>query len=662
MYEKIVKILGKNTHPEISIVIVNYNVKDFLYQCLRSIERASANLTLEIFVVDNNSTDGSMEILPQQFPFVNFIALDKNLGFGKANNIAMDQATGKYILLLNPDTILSENTLDKMVGYMETQPSVGIAGCKVLNEDGSFQSPCRRGFPTPWASLCKLFFLEKLFPRSPIFARYSQTFRDENETYYIDAISGSFMFCRKETLRTLKGFDPDFHMYGEDIDLCYRAHQAGWKTAYFHETTIIHYQGKSTKRSSLNEVKVFYQAMEIFAHKHYGSSLWFLYLLTIGIKTRTVLAILLKNSRSVAAIIWDCFAVNVSILAATPYRFHTIFGLPEYAYPTVFIAASGIVLLSHFFSGVYFEGKSLARRVILGYAVSFFILSSLTYFFNNYGFSRGVLLLTIVFAVIISILGRSIVALYEKLQGSESEKHIAVLGTNDHARVIITTLLAHESQRAHLIGVIAQDNYHEESFAGLPVLGKMSYIRKVVDEHLLDEIIVTDNTIDTATIIQTAMQLSSDDVRLHIADDYDGVITARIVNSILGIESTVPLYKAHLLRYRVVKRLFDIIISTFLLTLASPVVYLFAIQKRKAFRKLWEVLGGAKSIVGIYSRNGTYPSIVKTGITGLAHLSRPELLSDNALHHLNTYYTQNYSPALDIEILLRFFFRRKRGN
>ncbi|MBK7986131.1 MAG: glycosyltransferase family 2 protein [Ignavibacteria bacterium] len=164
MYEKIVKILGKNTHPVISIVIVNYNVKDFLYQCLRSIERASANLTLEIFVVDNNSTDGSMEILPQQFPFVNFIALDKNLGFGKANNIAIDQATGKYILLLNPDTILSENTLDKMVGYMETQPSIGIAGCKVLNEDGSFQSPCRRGFPTPWASLCKLFSRKTISP------------------------------------------------------------------------------------------------------------------------------------------------------------------------------------------------------------------------------------------------------------------------------------------------------------------------------------------------------------------------------------------------------------------------------------------------------------------------------------------------------------------
>jgi O-antigen biosynthesis protein len=437
----------------------------------------------------------------------------------------------------------------------------------------------------------------------------------------------------------LKGFDPDFHMYGEDIDLCYRAHQAGWKTTYFHETTIIHYQGKSTKRSSMNEVKVFYQAMEIFAQKHYGSSFWFLYLLKIGIKARALIAALQKNSRSVVALLWDCFAVNVSILAATPYRFHTIFGLPDYAYPTVFIVASAVVLLSHFFSGTYFEGKSLVRRVVLGYSISFFLLSSLTYFFNSYGFSRGVLLLSILFALMISILGRSIIAVYEKLQGSESEKHIAVLGTNDHAGVIINTLLAHESQRANVVGVIAPDNYYEETFAGLPVLGKMSYIRKVVDEHLLDEIIVTDNTIDSATIIQTAMQLSADDVRLHIADDYDGVITARIVNSILGIESTVPLYKAHLLRYRVVKRLFDIMIST-----------------------LWEVLGGTKSIVGIYSRNGAYPSIVKTGITGLAQLSRPELLSDNALHHLNTYYIQNYSPALDIEILLRFFFRRKRGN
>jgi len=660
--KKFILTESKNTHMDISIVIVNYNVKDFLYQCLKSIERGSAHLSVEIYVVDNNSTDGSMELLPKQFPHVNFIALDENIGFGKANNLAIHKATGKYILLLNPDTVLSEHTLERMVSFMESDPSVGIAGCKVLNEDGSFQSPCRRGFPTPWASLCKLFFLEKLFPHSPLFARYSQTFRDENATYYIDAISGSFMFCRRDTLRSLNGFDPDFHMYAEDIDLCYRAYQCGWKTAYYHETTIIHYQGKSTKRSSMNEVKVFYQAMEIFARKHYASSLWFLSILKLGIRVRALIAILMKNKRSISAILWDAFAVNASILLATPFRFRTYFGLPDYAYPTVFMVTSCIVFLSHFFSGTYFEGKSLVRRAVVGYAIAFFVLSSLTYFVNDYAFSRGVLLLTIAIAVMISTIGRMFIAAYEKVQGNESEKHIAILGTNDHAGVIINTLLAHESQRAHIVGVIAAtDNYHQESFAGLPVLGKMSYIRKIVDEHLLDEIIVTDHTIDTSSIIHLAMQLSAEDIRLHIADDYDGVITARIVNSITGIEATVPIHKAHLLRHRVVKRLFDIVLSTFLLTLGSPIVFLFAIHKRKALRKLWEVLGGAKSIVGIYSRNSTYSSIVKTGITGLAHLSRPELLSDNALQHLNTYYIQNYSPALDIEILLRFFFRRKRG-
>ena len=269
-----------NSDNDISIVIVNYNVKDFLYQCLDSIYLSSSKLSIEIIVVDNNSSDGSVEFLRPIFPNVNFIELKENLGFGKANNIGFSIAKGDYILILNPDTVLEENTLDIMIEYMRSHIEVGIAGCKVLNSDGSFQLPCRRGFPTPWVAFCKLFGLQKMFPNSTIFAQYNQTFLSENETYYIDAIIGAFMFARREVIEELSGFDPDFFMYGEDLDLCFRTYKAGYKVAYVHEAKIIHYKGESTKRSSINEIKHFYNAMEIFSKKHVSNSGFYLFFFT----------------------------------------------------------------------------------------------------------------------------------------------------------------------------------------------------------------------------------------------------------------------------------------------------------------------------------------------------------------------------------------------
>ncbi len=652
---------GKNTQPDISIVIVNYNVKDFLYQCLKSIEAASGDIVIETFVVDNNSTDGSMVLLPKHFPSVTFIPLEHNIGFGKANNVAIQKAKGQYILLLNPDTLLSENTLKAMMSYMEKQPKIGIAGCKVLNEDGTFQASCRRGFPTPWASLCKLFYLEKLFPKSSLFAQYSQSFRSADDSYYVDAISGCFMFCRNEVLQQLQGFDPEFHMYGEDIDLCYRANGMEWKTGYFHETTIIHYKGKSTKRSSLNEIRVFYDAMEIFAKKHFGKSHTFLFLLRFGIKTRELLANIVRYERTFGAIFWDALSINSALLFATPYRFNSMLGFPEQAYPLVFIVLTIVLCLSQFFSGAYFEGKSYIRKTILGYAISFFVLSSLTYFFNEYAFSRGVLLLTIAIGVILSTFGRSIVAVYDKVRGAESEKRIGIIGHGQHAVRIIEALLGTESQRAHIVGIITVGQYDNGIYEGIPILGEVDYVKKIIEDNALNEIIVTDNAIDKTTIMQLAIQLSVMNIRLHAADDYDDIITARIVNSVSGMEPTVPVFKASLLRNRVLKRLFDLVFSIFLLTLGSPIVFLFAINKKSALHKLWDVVRGKKSLVGIYSTKSNDPPFIRIGIAGLAHLSRPQLLSNHALENLNDYYIRNYSLSLDLEILLRYFFRRKRG-
>ena len=368
---------------DISIIIVNYNVKDFLLQCLRSIEQASKGLSVETIVVDNNSSDGSVNFLEQLFPDVKFIALDENIGFGRANNLGFKESSGRYVLILNPDTILEEQTLSKMLKYMDDNPEVGISGCKVLNPDGTFQLACRRGFPTPWASFSKLFGLQKLFPKSKLFARYNQTFRSIDETYYIDAVIGAFMFCRKEVLDQTNGFDPDFFMYAEDIDLCYRASKLGWKLSYFHETSIIHFKGESTRRSSLNEVKHFYNAMEIFAKKHYSRSGIFLLFLRMGIVLRSAMAYMNKYKRDIFVILFDLLSVNGSLLIATKFRFGEFFGFPDYAYPTVLIVVPFIMLSSLFVVGDYFENKPIVRRSTFGLLMGFFILSTLTYFFRE---------------------------------------------------------------------------------------------------------------------------------------------------------------------------------------------------------------------------------------------------------------------------------------
>jgi GT2 family glycosyltransferase len=178
---------------QLSIIIVNYNVKEFLLNLLDSLYKAVVNYESEIIVVDNASDDGSVEAVRSRFPKVNLIANENNVGFGAANNQALEIAKGKYIVLINPDTIVKEDTFTKLIDFLEKNPQAGMVGCKVLNPDGTLQLACRRSFPGPWTSLTKITGLSKLFPKSKLFAKYNLTYLDENETYEVDAISGSFM-------------------------------------------------------------------------------------------------------------------------------------------------------------------------------------------------------------------------------------------------------------------------------------------------------------------------------------------------------------------------------------------------------------------------------------------------------------------------------------
>ena len=257
---------------DLSVIIVNYNVRYFLEQTLLSVERAVANLKAEVWVVDNHSSDGSVEMVRERFPWVRLIANDDNPGFAVANNQAIRQAAGRYVLLLNPDTVVAEDTFSCCLDFADRHSDCGGLGVRMIDGSGRFLPESKRGLPTPWVAFTKAFGLARLFPRSRRFGRYHLGYLSDRETHRVEVLSGAFMWMRRSTLEKVGLLDEDFFMYGEDIDLSYRITEGGYSNYYFPEATIIHYKGESTKRGSLNYVRVFYQAMIIFANKHFVGS------------------------------------------------------------------------------------------------------------------------------------------------------------------------------------------------------------------------------------------------------------------------------------------------------------------------------------------------------------------------------------------------------
>ena len=253
---------------ELTVVIVNYRVKYLLEQTLRAVEQAIGNMSCEIVVVDNLSGDDSIEFSRQRHPQVTFIENKDNVGFARANNQAIMQAHGEFTLILNPDTIITPQCLQEGIAWMRSHPKCGAIGARMMDADGVFLPESKRAFPTPWVSFCKIFGLSKLFPRSPLFAKYHLRYLSDTEPQCIDILSGAYMLCRTDVLKQLHGFDEDFFMYGEDIDLSYRIVKAGYEN-WFLPTPMIHYKGESTHKDSMRYVRVFYDAMLIFYRKHF---------------------------------------------------------------------------------------------------------------------------------------------------------------------------------------------------------------------------------------------------------------------------------------------------------------------------------------------------------------------------------------------------------
>ena len=682
---------GKRGHigaVQLSVIVVNYNVRDFLHHALISLRKAMKGIRGEIIVVDNASDDGSVEMIRRRFPSVILIASRTNLGFARANNMALQRARGKYFLLINPDTLVQEDTLRVMIRFFEENRDVGLAGCKILNPDGSFQLACRRSFPTPWVGFTKMSGLSALFPHSRLFGKYNLTYLSPDETYEIDAVSGSFMMVRREVYEQVGGLDEEFFMYGEDLDWCYRIQQAGWKNYYVHSTQIIHYKGESTKRSNLDEIKTFYQAMHLFVMKHLSRSHIFAWLLRFAISVSSRVAMLRAFLRPLGIALIDFVLVDVSLMLAELIWFGTMFRLPSHAYPIVYTVPGVIVAASLYAAGVYTHRRMSVARTAVATLLSFVVLSALVFFFKDYGFSRGVIIISGMLSILLLPLWR----LSLRLSGrstSEGRKSIfgrrtLIVGTDRSGQELLRRLRSRVSDGYEVLGFVDVNRRRVgEKVAGLPIVGSTDNIGKVIQDLKISDVIFSTQVLSYADILSVIGRTREQSVNFHLVPSTMEVIIGKgSVDSLDELPLVQITYNIEKATHRSLKRMLDVCISLLLLISAYPFVYfrriLTGASRSNFIFRLPAVLSGKLSLVGPpiesvaqghgaekvppagnRSSSGLY--LGKPGLTGLIQLQRTRSLTAEEQEQLNVYYAKNQSLALDIEILLKTFLQSHRS-
>ena len=649
---------------DLSIIIVNYNVKEFLQNLIHSIYKAARNIKYEIIIVDNASDDGSVEFLREKFPDVKLIVNEENLGFSKANNIGLKCAAGKYLLLLNPDTLVGEDTFDKMIEFFESTPEAGLAGCKILNPDGTLQLACRRSFPGPWTSFCKVTGLSSLFPGSKIFARYNLTYLDENQTYEVDAISGSFMMLTREVYEKVGGLDEEFFMYGEDLDLCYRIQKAGYKVYYVHTTQIIHYKGESTKRSTLDETKIFYNAMHLFVKKHLSSSFLVEIILQSAIIFRSFFAFLGKRKLIVLSIILDFIFFNLSLYTAekiygaiSDWR-----GFPEYSFSIIYSIPAMLHIFTASLLGVYKKDSLSVLKNFGAIIAGFFLLSSLTFFFKDFAYSRAVIIITYVVLFFSLTFWRVILKLFFKVGASTETitgKKTLIVGTNNTAVKIAEKLKTRSTDLHSITGLISLTKKEIGSrINGFEVIGSTDNLIKIIRDKKIKEIIFSSDEISYNEMMGIVARCQDENVEFKLVGNNLDFLVGKTSVSILDDLSLIELtYNISIPWMKFFKAFFDYVLAAFVLFLVYPFIYFTAklTKKKSEFAEFILnvplIFRGNTSFVGP-KEPAEFKNLYlgKKGLTGLWYIENSE---GEETEKLDIFYAKNQNIWLDLEILGR---------
>ncbi len=653
-----------DTSVDLSVVIVNYNVRAFLEQTLRSVRRASKGRNVEVFVVDNNSVDGSCEMVSERFPEVNLIDNRDNVGFARANNQAIRQSCGRYVLILNPDTIIQEDTLQVLIDFMDAHPEAGAVGPTILHPDGSFALVSRRGLPTPAVSFYRMIGLSRLFPRSRRFGRYNMTFLPEDETAEVDALCGCCMMARREAIFGERGaglLDEDFFMYGEDIDWCYRIQQRGWKILYTADTRIIHYKGESTRKGELRYVRLFYKAMLQFVDKHFQDrhSSVFAWLLRAGIFARASFAMVERWMRAAAAPALDVLLVALAVSGvAFGYGvvenqpsgldfFLTV--VPTYAFTTV----AGIFAMR----GYRRNRRRRVRPAAVGVAGAFLAVAAVSFFVKRIAFSRAIVGLSFPLALALLAGWR----LWARRKDAETPR-VLLVGRAEEARRLEELLRAHPRPPMMLVGYVPPDENASQDEP--PAAGRLSQLRDLVRLRRIHEVLFASEGLSNHLLFRLVQQLHDLPVQVKIlAEERSHVIGKASIYDLaapafLDAEEAIGLGRSPAAR-----RAWEVSMACLGLLLHPLLAGVARFSKEDALasrharrtRQLPEVIAGRKALVGADPKAAEQPPDewpLRPGVFAVTE-SLPRPLNAEQTRRAYWHYLTHASATLDWRVIRR---------
>lgn len=642
---------------KLSIVIVSYNVKHFLDQCLYSVQTAIKSIDAEVFVVDNLSGDGSCEMVREKYSWVNLIENKKNTGFAVANNQAIRLSQGEYVLLLNPDTLVQEQTFHRCIAFMDSHPNAGALGIKMIDGKGNYLPESKRGLPTPAVAFYKISGLIKLWPKSERFAKYYMGHLPNDQINEIEILAGAFMFMRKKTLDMVGLLDEHFFMYGEDIDLSYRIIKAGYKNYYLPEPSIIHYKGESTKKGSINYVMVFYKAMILFAQKHFTSGEARIYTsaIRIAIYLRAFLSLAKRGLMQIILPLLDAAVVSFGFLFIAILWSSNIKGVPfpnnlEKPYIFGFIS---MFLLSIFLSGGYDRPLRL-NKVWKGAAIAAItILLCYNFLPEKFRFSRAIVASS---AAVIMLLIPTMRVIVGKILG----KGFIPLKSKKIRKLVVAD--AAEFQRIEKLLELsgALGDITQLTPTQLDIDEPLNILEEKIRIQKVDEIIFSATDLSTTDIITLMLQLSSLSCDFKIAPPKGLSLIGSNSIETAGDLYTIGQETLASTTNRRLKRIVDIIFATvFLIT--SPLW--IPINKRPGnfLFMVVKLLIGRVTLVGYVSTDPMAHLLpkVKPGILSPANLV---MISEESAHTTNLIYAKNYSIGGDLALIARNFSKLVRGS
>jgi GT2 family glycosyltransferase len=642
---------------QLSVIIVNFNVKYFLEQCLHSVLKACTHIDSEILVVDNASADDSVNYLQKIFPKVKFIASKTNLGFGVANNLALKQSSGDYVLFLNPDTLVPEDCFTNCLQFFKSHPNTGALGVQMVDGSGKFLPESKRAIPSLKTAFYKLIGLSVVFPKSGIFNKYALGNLNKNHNHEVDVLAGAFMMITKEVAQKTNGFDEAFFMYGEDIDLSYRIKKLGYKNYFLGEQQIIHFKGESTKRASLNYVRMFYNAMSIFVSKHYATSKAKLFTagINLAIWLRAFVSIIQNFFKKLGLPFFDAIIVFISLWVTNWFWVHILReGKPfdniatDYALPGFTV----VFILGAFLSGIYDNLYKPLKALASSFSAIIIMLATYSLLPEYIRFSRGVILGGGVFSGLMVTLFRWLLVKLSIIKQIGEEDKIGktlIVGNNQEFSTVMH-MMTSVGYGERVLGRISLKNNEEN------VVGCISDIKTIIKEFDINEIVFCQGDLSFKNILEQINYINTHSIsfRFH----------ANKSNSIVGSDSKSTTgetlaydtnFKLGTPYYNRMKRMVDVWVSS--LVFISFFVQIFLVKNpMNIFKNALLVLIGKRTWVGFSFYQTKLPPVAVGIINPQGFIiGKPYPVVNNVLKKTDYIYAKEYDWVNDLKIIFEHY-------